>query len=294
MPHFKTFVGPVTIIALGWTCFAHAAGEASSSTQTSTQPSAQDQAKTPQIACMRNLQIIGQGIIAYASDHQGRFPPDLGTLIGDQGIGMNYFICPASRSVLPDQWQKMTPAQQATWVNLHTDYVYLGAKMNIRTPHAAETPLAYDKDDDHGGTGMNVLFLDLHVEFLSLDEVHRRFGPQAGTQRDTTRVEADPSLEEARKIKAVADLSSLKTAINMFDIDNDRFPTTQEGLTALFVNPGGLPRWQKDLDVDHLPLDPWGHPYVYLCPGSDKNDFDVYSKGGADGKRITSDGSTAP
>jgi type II secretion system protein G len=82
----------------------------------------------------------------------------------------------------------------------------------------------------------------------------------------------------SRKITAAkADLANLKTAMTVFEIDNGRFPTTGEGLQALVKNPANLPDWHAALDK--VPLDPWGNPYIYRCPGTNGNDFDMYSTG---------------
>jgi general secretion pathway protein G len=88
---------------------------------------------------------------------------------------------------------------------------------------------------------------------------------------------------QAKTTKAQADLATLKQALTAFDIDNGRFPTTSEGLQALITNPGSLPNWQKTLDKNTLPMDPWGRPYIYRCPGNNGADFDLLS-GGPDGQ----------
>jgi general secretion pathway protein G len=96
-------------------------------------------------------------------------------------------------------------------------------------------------------------------------------------------------LEKAKITKAQADLSTLKQSLNTFYIDNGRFPTTGEGLQALIANPGNLPKWEKSLDKDTLPMDPWDHPYIYRCPSNTPgDDFDVLSSG-PDGQEGTAD-----
>jgi general secretion pathway protein G len=96
-------------------------------------------------------------------------------------------------------------------------------------------------------------------------------------------------LEKAKITKAQADLSTLKTSLNSFYLTNGRFPTTSEGLQALITNPGNLPKWEKSLDKDSLPLDPWDHPYIYRCPSNTPgDDFDVLSAG-PDGQEGTAD-----
>ena len=97
---------------------------------------------------------------------------------------------------------------------------------------------------------------------------------------------------QAKNTKAQADLATLKQALTAFDIDNGRFPTTSEGLQALIARPADLPNWQKTLDKNTLPLDPWGHPYIYRCPGNNGNDFDLLS-GGPDGQEGSAGAITA-
>jgi general secretion pathway protein G len=89
--------------------------------------------------------------------------------------------------------------------------------------------------------------------------------------------------EQARVTRVIADLATLKQGLQAFEIDNGRYPTQDEGLQALVTNPGNLPDWHAYLDK--LPMDPWGHPYQYHCPGQNGQDFDVYSLGpsGQDG-----------
>ncbi len=83
------------------------------------------------------------------------------------------------------------------------------------------------------------------------------------------------------KIKAAkAEISNIKTALNTFEIDNGRFPTTEDGgLRALVEKPADLASWKQGLEK--MPADPWGNPYIYRCPGTGK-DFDL-SSGGPDG-----------
>jgi general secretion pathway protein G len=80
---------------------------------------------------------------------------------------------------------------------------------------------------------------------------------------------------------ATAQVSLLKTALQMFEVDNGRFPTTEEGLAALATNPGNLPNWKTGgyLTDNKVPVDPWGVAYVYRAPGSTGNEFDLFSDG---------------
>ena len=89
--------------------------------------------------------------------------------------------------------------------------------------------------------------------------------------------------EKARKSAALQGISNIKTALATFEIENGRFPTTEEGVAVLVTNPGNLPDWTKLLET--MPVDPWNHPYVYHNPGTNGNDYDLYSTGpsGQDG-----------
>jgi general secretion pathway protein G len=86
---------------------------------------------------------------------------------------------------------------------------------------------------------------------------------------------------ESKITRAKADLSSIKTALNMFNIDNGRYPTTEEGLRSLITNPdpGSLTKWEKNLDKDEVPKDPWNNDYIYRSPGSNGDDYDLFSSG---------------
>ncbi len=88
---------------------------------------------------------------------------------------------------------------------------------------------------------------------------------------------------EASKITRVkADLSALGTQLNTYQMQNLRFPTTEQGLQALVSKPTAAPAprtWIQLLKPEAL-TDPWGHPYQYKAPGEHNKDaFDVWSYG---------------
>jgi len=79
-------------------------------------------------------------------------------------------------------------------------------------------------------------------------------------------------------------VAAFKIALNIFQVDCGRYPTTAEGLRALLKRPPMLPEGVKWLgpyvDKNDLPKDRWGHDYVYRCPGRHNQDqFDVFSCG---------------
>lgn len=94
-----------------------------------------------------------------------------------------------------------------------------------------------------------------------------------------------PSQNRAMVEKARADISTLEQAVEQYQIDNLRPPTTQQGLQALVEPPSGLSRPERYRPggyIRRLPQDPWGNAYLYAQPGR-QGPFDVYSLG-ADGQ----------
>lgn len=85
--------------------------------------------------------------------------------------------------------------------------------------------------------------------------------------------------QQAKIVAAQTDISSLEVAIDLFEIDCARFPTTEEGLQALIQQPPDLEAWKGSYLKRGMPKDPWGSPYVYRCPGQHNNSYDLYSFG---------------
>jgi general secretion pathway protein G len=86
-------------------------------------------------------------------------------------------------------------------------------------------------------------------------------------------------LGRAKIDTAQIEIKSLTTSVDLFLIDVGRYPTQQEGLSALVANPGGLPSWNGPyLKANSVPLDPWGRPYQYRIPGQ-RSDYDVFTLG---------------
>jgi len=92
-------------------------------------------------------------------------------------------------------------------------------------------------------------------------------------------------IDEARVTKAKADLKSIEAALELYRLDNYRYPTTDQGLKALVSNPNDptVPNWRAEGYLKQLPKDPWGNPYLYASPGSSGTPFDLVSLG-ADGQ----------
>lgn len=81
---------------------------------------------------------------------------------------------------------------------------------------------------------------------------------------------------------AAAQINAFESALDSFRLDVGRYPTSEEGLNALLVQPANLARWNGPYLKKSVPLDPWQNPYIYRSPGATK-EFDLVSFG-KDGK----------
>jgi general secretion pathway protein G len=94
--------------------------------------------------------------------------------------------------------------------------------------------------------------------------------------------------EDARIAKATSDVSTLDSALDTYKLDNQHYPTTDDGLQALVTKPSDAPNWNGPYLKNGLPNDPWGHPYLYKNPGDHGTTYDLYSAG-PDGQPGTDD-----
>jgi general secretion pathway protein G len=86
-------------------------------------------------------------------------------------------------------------------------------------------------------------------------------------------------LAKSKEQIARIQIKEIEGALQLFAFDIGRFPSTSEGLEALIRNPGNLESWKGPyLNKNELPMDPWGKPYLYRCPGQ-HGDYDLYSYG---------------
>jgi general secretion pathway protein G len=124
------------------------------------------------------------------------------------------------------------------------------------------------KLDDRGFTLIEIMIVIVILGILAWQVVPRIMGKP----------------EEARRLKARMDISSLETALKMYKLDNGVYPSTEQGLQALVEAPsiGQLPRkWRQGgyMEKGRIPKDPWDNDYIYLSPGL-HGDFDLLSYGG--------------
>jgi len=90
------------------------------------------------------------------------------------------------------------------------------------------------------------------------------------------------SVERGRQTAAKSQISEFESTLDVFRLDVGRYPTSEEGLHALNTRPGSLEKWDGPYLRKEVPLDPWGHPYLYRFPGQ-HGDYDLLSLG-ADGQ----------
>lgn len=96
--------------------------------------------------------------------------------------------------------------------------------------------------------------------------------------------------EKAERQKVVSDITTLESSMDMYKLDNSRYPTTDQGLEALVSKPDIDPQprnYREDGYIKRLPNDPWGNPYLLLSPGENGN-YDLFSAG-LDGEEGTED-----
>jgi general secretion pathway protein G len=90
---------------------------------------------------------------------------------------------------------------------------------------------------------------------------------------------------EARVTAAKTDIATMMQALKLYKLDNQRYPSTEQGLQALITKPTAGPAangWKSGGYMEKLPKDPWGNAYQYLSPGI-HGEVDIFSLG-ADGQ----------
>jgi general secretion pathway protein G len=91
-------------------------------------------------------------------------------------------------------------------------------------------------------------------------------------------------VDDARVSKAKTDIQAMETALTLYKLDNFRFPSTEQGLTALVQKPADseVRNWRAGGYLKRLNKDPWGRDYQFAYPGA-QGEYDLYSLG-ADGQ----------
>ena len=85
-------------------------------------------------------------------------------------------------------------------------------------------------------------------------------------------------LGKAEVKAARAQIDALDKALDQYRLDVGRYPTTEQGLSALNAKPAGTSRWAGPYLKKDVPLDPWGKSYIYKNPG-EHGEYDLSSLG---------------
>ena len=93
------------------------------------------------------------------------------------------------------------------------------------------------------------------------------------------------NVDKARVTRAASDIRAIQTALDLYRMDNFKYPTTEQGLQALVTQPSDptITNYRSGGYLPSLPKDPWNNPYQYVSPGAGGRDYDIISYG-RDGK----------
>ena len=86
--------------------------------------------------------------------------------------------------------------------------------------------------------------------------------------------------DQARVVKARADIKAIEDSLHLFKLDNGFYPSTAQGLDALVAPPAGARNYDPDGYLSKVPADPWGNVYGYFSDGRNI----VIKSFGADGQ----------
>jgi general secretion pathway protein G len=116
---------------------------------------------------------------------------------------------------------------------------------------------------DAGFTLIELLVVLVILGLLAAIAGPRVVGYLGGARSDTARIQ----------------LGALEQALDLYRLDTGAYPSTEQGLEALITAPAGATRWNGPyLDGAEVPLDPWGHAYVYRVPGTE-GAYDLFTLG---------------
>ncbi len=110
--------------------------------------------------------------------------------------------------------------------------------------------------------------IELLVVLVILGMIAGLVGPQIMKQLGT-----------AKSKTSRLQIEDLGAALDLFYLDNGRYPNTEEGMNALVEKPSGFDNWSGSyLKKKKIPKDPWGNDYQYQSPGQN-GEYDLYSYG---------------
>jgi general secretion pathway protein G len=94
------------------------------------------------------------------------------------------------------------------------------------------------------------------------------------------------NVDKARVTRAQSDIRAIETALDLYRLDNFKYPTTEQGLAGLVKQPVDptITNYRPGGYLKSVPMDPWNHPYQYQSPGRDGAEYEILSYG-RDGKQ---------
>lgn len=129
------------------------------------------------VKCAANLKVIGLALLMSANENRGQFPAKLSDLIKTQDITFQPFVCPSGITEIPPVVVAGGKDAIAAWVETNSDYVYMGTGKAARM--GPDEILVYEKPGHHGSDGINILFGDGHVDFVSMNRAAQMIEQQA-------------------------------------------------------------------------------------------------------------------
>lgn len=131
----------------------------------------------------------------------------------------------------------------------------------------AKKRVGYNRDGEKGFSLIELLIVMVIIGLLASLVGPKMFGKLSKSERETAR----------------AQISLLESALDLYRLDMGKYPSTEQGLSALRINAGNSEDWDGPYLPKEIPLDPWGNPYQYKSP-SEHGDYEIVSLG-ADGSQ---------
>ena len=131
---------------------------------------------------------------------------------------------------------------------------------------------------------MNLIFVAV-VSVILATGIFNTEPKDSNGNKKTEIIIKEPSETKPTEEKVKADFSQIGKALELFYINEKKYPSTQQGLQALIRAPETLRKphlYPKDGYIKEIPTDPWGNPYLYLSPGQKTASYDLFTYG-ADG-----------
>jgi general secretion pathway protein G len=89
------------------------------------------------------------------------------------------------------------------------------------------------------------------------------------------------NVDKARVTRAASDIRAIETALDLYRLDNFKYPTTEQGLQALVKQPAdpSITNYRSEGYLPAVPKDPWNFPYQYASPGADGRPYEITTYG---------------